>query len=125
MAFSIRLPATFIPTHATAGLPGYPAIDVFGPPNAYVVSGFWGRVRRISGRPCAQGGTPGGSYGQSVYIFNRVNGWERYATHFNRLDVKVGDRIWPGKVLGTICDSAVSGKPNTSHIHLGLRRYRA
>jgi murein DD-endopeptidase MepM/ murein hydrolase activator NlpD len=108
-----------MPTHATAGLPGYPAIDVFGPAGAPVVAGFYGRVRRISGRPCSLGGTAGGAYGQSLYVRNGVTGTDRYLTHLDALHVSVGDRVWPRKVLGTVCDAAVSGKPGTSHVHYG------
>lgn len=116
----ITLPAEFTPTHETSGLPGYPAVDVFGQPGEGVRSGFWGRVRRTSGRPCADGGSPGGPYGLSIYIRNRVNGRERYATHFDSLALDVGAFVWPGRLIGTICDSRVSGKPHTSHIHLGM-----
>lgn len=117
----IRLPATFKPTHETAGLPGYPAIDVFGQPGETVTAGFTGTVRRISGRPCSSGGTPGGAYGQSLYIVS-PNGDDRYMTHLNRLFVEVGDNVRPGTAIATLCDSRVSGKPGTTHCHYGLKK---
>lgn len=117
----IRLPASFKPTHNTAGLPGYPAVDVFGQPNEIVTVGFHGTVRRISGHPCSEGGKPGGAYGQSLYIVS-PNGDDRYITHLNRLLVKVGDKVQPGDEIATLCNSAVSGKPNTTHAHYGLKK---
>lgn len=118
----ITLPGTFRATHETAGLPGYPAIDIFGPAGARVAVRFGGVVRKVSGRACTEGGAPGGAYGRSVYIFDRRTGDDRFLTHFDKLIVEVGDVVWPGHVLGTLCDSAVSGKPGTTHAHLGMHR---
>jgi murein DD-endopeptidase MepM/ murein hydrolase activator NlpD len=117
----VSLPSEFAPTHPTAGLPGYPAIDVFGAPGAQVVVEFWGWVRKVSGKPPAAGGQPGGPYGRSVYLLNRVNGVERFLTHLDRLDLAVGQHVRPGQIIGTVADSAVSGKPGTSHVHMGRR----
>lgn len=117
----IRLPKSFKPTHLTAGLDGYPAIDVFGKPGENVTAEFYGTVRRLSGKNPAQGGKPGGAYGWSMYVL-APNGDDRYLTHFGSRKVKVGDKVIPGTVLGTVCDSAVSGKPHTSHIHYGLHK---
>lgn len=117
----IRLPATFKATHQTGGLDGYPAIDVFGLPGETIQAGFTGTVRRISGRPCSQGGVPGGAYGQSLYIRSE-NGDDRYLTHLNRLLVAVGDKVTVGTNLATLCDSKVSGKPGTTHVHYGLNK---
>ncbi len=116
----IELPANFTPTHATAGLVGFPAVDLFGPLGAEVVARFFGRVVRISGRRCSDGGAPGGPYGRSVYIRNTVNGRVRYATHLDLLYLSVGERVWPGRSIGTVCDAAVAGKPGTTHVHLGM-----
>ncbi len=118
----VELPADFLPTHLTAGLPGYPAIDIFGEPGSEVVSSFYGRVRRVSGRDCSAGGPPGGAYGRSVYLLNHANGWERYLTHLDELRVRLGDRVGPGSVIGTLCDAALAGKPHTTHCHMGLNR---
>jgi murein DD-endopeptidase MepM/ murein hydrolase activator NlpD len=120
---SVRLPVHFKSTHPTGGLKDYPAIDVFGNPRGgdEVVAQFYGKVRKKSGRSPASGGSPGGSYGWSIYV-QSMNGDDRYLTHFGTLRVKVGDAVKPGTVLGTVCDSAVSGKPNTSHIHYGLKK---
>ncbi len=119
---SVTLPRTFRPTHATAGLKGYPAVDIFGHPDGgdKVEVRFFGRVRRISGKSCRLGGSPGGAYGQSLYIESSEG--DRYLTHLDKLFVSVGDRVKPGTIIGTVCNSAVSGKPNTSHVHYGFKR---
>ncbi len=119
---SLVLPRGFTPTHLTAGLPGYPAVDLFGPPGQQVRAGFAGVVRRISGRACELGGRPGGAYGRSLYIASRVQGVDRYLTHLDQLHVAVGERIVPGSLLATICDAAGAGKPGTSHVHYGLSK---
>lgn len=117
----IQLPRTYKPTHPTAGLDGYPAIDVFGKPSERVSAPCAGRIRRRSGKSPSKGGKPGGPYGFSLYLA-ADNGDDYYMTHFATIDVEVGDRVPRGALLGTICDSKVSGKPNTSHIHQGLKK---
>lgn len=117
----IRCPVRFRSTHETAGLPGFPAVDLFGSPRDLVVVEFWGRVIRVSGRPPSEGGTPGGPYGRSLYIENTANGTTRYLTHLDELAVGVGDNVHPGQVVATVCDSRVSGKPGTTHVHLGMK----
>lgn len=118
----IRLPPSFRPTHQTAGLPGFPAVDLFGLPRELVRAEFWGVVSRISGRPPALGGSPGGAYGRSIYIRNAVTGTTRYATHLDELALELGDRVRPGTIVGTVCDSVVSGKPGTTHVHFASTR---
>lgn len=119
-AGSIQLPKTYTSTHPTGGLPGYPAIDVFGKPHAKVLAPEGGTVRRLSGRDPSQGGSPGGSYGYSMYL--DTPSADYFLTHFASRTVSLGTRVAAGQELGTICDSAVSGKPGTSHIHMGKRR---
>ena len=118
----IDIPRSFQATHQTAGLPGFPAVDVFGSPHELVRAQFWGTVQRLAGRTVAMGGRPGGAYGLSLYVRNAATGDVRYLTHFHELALKVGDAVKPGTILGTIADSAVSGKPGTSHVHYGLKR---
>jgi murein DD-endopeptidase MepM/ murein hydrolase activator NlpD len=118
----LQLPREVVSTHLTAGLPGFPAVDVFGSPGETVRAGFWGTVTRISGRSCAMGGRPGGAYGRSIYVHNAANGVTRYLTHFDQLFVKVGDKVKPGTPLGTICDGRNAGRAGSSHIHYGIKR---
>ncbi len=119
---SLTLPRTFSPTHQTSGLPGYPAVDVFAPAGSVARAGFWGRVVRVSGRPLSPDDRPGGPYGHSVYVRNRVNGWTRYATHFSELHVAEGAVIFPGRALGLVAIPPVGSPRGSAHIHLGLSR---
>ncbi len=118
----IRCPSSFNPTHETSGLPGFPAVDLFGSARELVAAGWWGKVSKISGRDPSFGGRPGGPYGRSVYITNALNGQVRYLTHLDELAVQIGDVIRPGQIIGTLCDSKVSGKIGTTHVHLGHKR---
>lgn len=118
----VELPGDFHADHETAGLAGYPARDFFGPAGALVRVWFWGEIIRLSGHPCSEGGRPGGAYGRSIYVRNHTNGLTRFITHLDGVFVAVGQHVKPGSFIGTICNSAVSGKPNTSHVHMGLNR---
>jgi murein DD-endopeptidase MepM/ murein hydrolase activator NlpD len=118
---AVPLPKEYVPTHQTAGLPGYPSVDVFGNPGAAVLAPEEGVVSRFSGRDPAQGGSPGGPYGWSIYL-DAPSG-RYFLTHFGSRRVAVGQRVKQGDPLGTVCDSAVSGKPGTSHIHMGKARW--
>jgi len=118
----VVLPARFKPTHPTSGLPGFPAVDVFQHAGRPVSTGFGGIVTRISGRPCHLGGRPGGSYGISVYVTDRRTREVRFVTHLEQLLAVVGDAIWPGRVLGTICLPPSGSPPGSAHAHLGHYR---
>lgn len=118
----IFLPSRFTATHPTDGLPGFPAIDLFGSPRELVAAGFWGKVTRVSGHAPSDGGRPHGPYGRSVYVTSSGLGIVRFLTHLDELAVKVGDAVKPGSIIGTVCDSAVSGLPGTTHVHYGLKR---
>jgi len=119
---TVQLPATFTPTHQTAGLPGYPAIDVFAAPGTEALAPADGTVRKLSGHDPHEGGVPGGAYGWSIYLLAARG--EYFLTHFGtRSDpIIVGARIWKGQVLGTVCDARVAHMESSlSHIHEGFR----
>lgn len=118
---ALPLPRDFVPTHQTAGLPGFPSVDVFAHPGAPVLAPEEGVVARFSGRDPAQGGKPGGPYGWSIYLDSPSGRY--FMTHFGSRGVTVGQRVQRGDSLGTVCDSSVSGKPGTSHIHMGKARW--
>lgn len=114
----LRLPARFSPTHATAGLPGYPAIDLFAPAGTLVVAQFYGKVSRLSGRR-RRGDEPAGSaYGLSVYFRNRVTGRMRYATHMRCIAVELNQSVVPGTVIGQVELPPDSMHASTAHVHL-------
>lgn len=116
----LQLPKDFAPTHQTAGLPGFSAVDVFAEPGTVVLAPEDGVVDRLSGRDPRQGGTPGGPYGWSIYLTSASGRY--FLTHLGSRDVKLGQRVKHAQRIGTVCDSKVSGKPNTSHIHEGKKR---
>jgi hypothetical protein len=107
----------FTPTHETAGLPGYPAIDEFAPAGTIVLAPESGKVIRHSGHDPRQGGVSGGAYGWSIYLDSPSG--VHYMTHFATRRTSVGMFIRAGTAIGTVCDSAVAHKPGTSHIHHG------
>jgi hypothetical protein len=109
----LQLPATFQATHQTAGLPGYPAVDVFGSPGMQVGSPISGRVVKLSGQAGGPGG--GGAYGYSEYVSG--GGRTYFLTHFGSRSVRLGQRVRRGQVLGTVADYP-GGVPD--HIHEGL-----
>ena len=117
---TLQLPTDFVATHQTAGLPGFPARDVFADPDTVVHAPEDGVVDRLSGRDPRQGGPPGGPYGWSIYLDSPSGRY--FMTHFGTRRVALGQRVSRGQAIGTVCDSAVSGKPNTSHIHMGKKR---
>jgi murein DD-endopeptidase MepM/ murein hydrolase activator NlpD len=114
---SLQLPINFQVTHQTAGLPGFPARDFFAKPNTVVLAPENGVVDKLSGHNPQEGGSPGGPYGFSIYLSSPSGRY--FMTHFGSRQVALNERVRKGQRLGTVCDSAVSGRPNTSHIHQG------
>jgi len=117
---SIQLPQEFISTHETAGLPGFRAIDVFAAPGTTVLAPEDGVVDRLSGHDPKEGGKPGGAYGFTIYL--QAASGRYFLTHFGSRLVTLGQRVKHGEAIGTVCDSAVSHNPGTSHIHEGKQR---
>lgn len=116
----LQLPSTFRATHATAGLDGYPAVDVFAPPGTVVLAPAAGQITRLSGHDPAQGGVPGGAYGWSIYL--TIPSAQYFLTHFGSRTVTVGERVTRGQILGTVCDAAVAHMASSlSHIHEGKK----
>jgi hypothetical protein len=110
----IRLPKTFTPTHATAGLPNFPAIDVFAPPDTLVMppeGGVlvykhyipWSITKRTGGWTVYLQGNSGNTY---------------FLTHFG--NVRRDGRIHRFQSLGRIGD--VPAKAWASHIHEGKHK---
>lgn len=107
----IRLPKTFRPTHQTGGLPGFPAIDVFGPAGRLVFPPEggrlvyrhmipWDREKRVGGLTVYLQGDSGATY---------------FLTHFGTLRDRPRIRRW--LPLGRI--AAVPGEWWAPHIHEG------
>ena len=117
---TLQLPKDFIPTHETAGLPGFPATDQFADPGTVVLAPEDGIVDRLSGHDPSEGGNPGGAYGFTIYITAASGRY--FLTHFGSRRVTLGQRVTRGQPIGTVCDSAVAHNPGTSHIHEGKQR---
>ena len=115
----LQLPVDFAPTHETAGLPGFPAVDLFAPAGTRVLVNFRGTVRKLSGRKLSGAERPGGAYGYSFYVRNGGNGRERYVTHLGTRSVKLGQQIEPGSFVGTVAVPPLGSRPGSAHVHLG------
>lgn len=114
----LHLPAHFKPTHITDGLPGFPAIDVFGPPGSFVTAPEdcrlvyphfigWDTAKRVGGWTCylaCHEDTP-----QETWYF---------VTHFGSLRDR--GRYHKGGVIGIVGD--VPHGAWTSHIHEGKHK---
>lgn len=126
------LPAKFIPTHDTSGLPGFPAVDKFAPGGTPVCFSLPGTVIKLSGHPPTPRAVPGGPYGWSIYLALRWNAkakkWEDvyYFTHLgsrSNLASKLGAHIPAGAILGRVADySAATHGVTPSHIHEGFHK---
>jgi murein DD-endopeptidase MepM/ murein hydrolase activator NlpD len=115
----LALPAEFRSTHETAGLPGYPAVDLFAPAGTLAVAGFTGRVTKLSGKARTGLEGRGKAYGFSVYVTNQRTGRGRYATHMRCIAVELGQRIRVGTVLGQVELPPDSMPASSAHVHLG------
>lgn len=114
----LQLPANFVPTHPTAGLPGYPARDFFARPGTIVLAPAAGKITKLSGHDPAEGGVPGGAYGWSIYL--TVPHAIYFLTHFSTRLVELGQAVELGQEIGTVCDAAVAHMASSlSHIHEG------
>jgi TP901 family phage tail tape measure protein len=111
MVGGIALPTAQKPTHQTAGLSGYPAVDYFGKPGTPVRAPEDGRVVMHSGK----GGTSGQVYGWSLYYVGDQTGNTYFITHLAAKRAKLG-RYKKGAVLGFV--SAWDG--GAPHVHVGI-----
>jgi phage-related protein/murein DD-endopeptidase MepM/ murein hydrolase activator NlpD len=113
----LQLPATFASTHQTAGLPGYPAIDVFAKPGTTVLSPIDGIVSRLAGQSPARGAYmgPGGPFGWSMYL--QGGGRSYFLTHFGARSVREGQQVQRGQAIGLVGDYPGSVP---DHIHEGV-----
>ena len=115
----VVIPTEFTPTHQTAGLEGYPAVDLFATPGSTCRISEDGQVTRISGH---DPGLPpplgvGGPWGLSVYFCGKTTGNVYYMTHFAKV-ARLG-HYSKGSILGIIGDyPGLAG----DHVHLGLHQ---
>jgi hypothetical protein len=112
----IRLPKNFTPTHDTAGLPNFPAIDVFAAPGTLVMppeSGVlvykhyipWNTAKRVGGWTVYLQGNSGNTY---------------FLTHFG--NVRREGRVYRFQSLGRV--GYVPAQAWAPHIHEGKHHGR-
>jgi hypothetical protein len=108
---SLRLPASFTPTHQTAGLAGFPAIDVFGQAGTPVISPVTGRIVDVHMIPWNQTERVGG---ETAYL-QGSNDRTYFLTHLAG-NVPTGP-VTAGEQIGVV--GAVPGNWWQSHVHEG------
>ncbi len=110
----IRLPRDFTPTHDTAGLPGFPAIDVFAPPGTLVMPPEGGRIvykHLLAWDPVRKVG------GWTLYLQGR-SGNTYFLTHFG--NCRREGRIYRWQSIGRV--GYVPHKAWLPHIHEGKHK---
>jgi murein DD-endopeptidase MepM/ murein hydrolase activator NlpD len=111
---TMQLPATFVPTHQTAGLPGYPAIDVFAPAGTRVLAPaagtlerthliLWSLARRVGGWTTYLEADDGSSY---------------FLTHLGEV-LPSGTTVKAGQDIGSV--GVVPHEWWQAHVHEGKK----
>ncbi len=78
-------------------------------------------IRATDGGIVSYVGTPTGvsaSYGKLI-IIDHQNGFRSYYAHLSRFDVKVGDAVYQGQVIGK---TGVTGNITGPHLHFEIRK---
>jgi murein DD-endopeptidase MepM/ murein hydrolase activator NlpD len=114
----IASPSSIGGVHDTAGLAGFPAVDVFAEPGTPVLAPDAGEVSKLSGHDPKLGAIdgPGGPLGWSVYITSPRRA-VYYLTHLGAREVKLGQHVAAGERIGTVADYDRFGR--ASHVHVG------
>lgn len=99
-------------THPTSGLPGYPAVDLFGKPGTPFLAPEDGKIIRHSGK----GGTRGQVYGYTIY-FKGKSGTVYFITHLGKARAPKGS-YKRGQKIGSIG----AWKDGSPHAHVGVKR---
>lgn len=85
-------------------------IDIAAPIGTAVVSSREGRVTRAT--------TGASGYGTVIYV-DHGNGIETRYAHLSKMNVKVGDTVKQGQVIGNVGNTGVGSGP---HLHFEIRR---
>ena len=106
-------------THPTAGLDGYPAYDYMAKAGTPVAAPVGGEIIKLSGHNPKNGPTngPHGPFGYSVYVRGE-DGRIYFLTHLGSRDVKVGQKVSQGEMIGTVGNYAKWG--GADHVHMGV-----
>ena len=109
---SLTLPASFTPTHQTAGLAGFPAIDVFGQPGTPVISPVTGRIVDVHMIPWNAQERVGG---ETAYL-QGANDRTYFLTHL--MGAVPSGLVTAGQQIGQV--GAVPNDWWQPHIHEGM-----
>lgn len=116
---SVQVPTSFTATHQTAGLAGFPAVDLFANPGTKVLAPEDGQVSRISGREPSQAPPDGagGPWGLSLYFLGAESGNTYYLTHL----AKVAE---PGSYRKGDVIAIIGNYPGSTpdHVHVGIHK---
>jgi murein DD-endopeptidase MepM/ murein hydrolase activator NlpD len=115
----VQLPSFITSTHQTAGLAGFPAVDIMAKPGTPIRAPEDGVITRISGHeptePPPQG--QGGPWGLSIYFLGSKSGNTYYMTHLVRVAEPGAYKF--GDVIGIIGDYPGS---SADHVHFAIHR---
>lgn len=110
--------------HDTGGIPGNVALDFMAPGGSNVLAPETCRVLRLSGHDPSTGTwangrpDPGGDvFGWSCYL-ETSTGYVYFVTHLGTRQLKVGERIPVGTLIGTV--GHWPRDPGRSHAHIGV-----
>jgi murein DD-endopeptidase MepM/ murein hydrolase activator NlpD len=103
--------------HQTAGLPGNWALDFMAPGGTRFLAPETGTITRLSGHNPSEGVIDGDIYGWNIYLTAPSGIWY-FATHLGNRDVKVGQKVTAGTILGHV--GMWPHDPGRSHTHLGV-----
>jgi murein DD-endopeptidase MepM/ murein hydrolase activator NlpD len=116
-AKGVQLPSFIVPTHQTAGLTGFPAVDIMAKPGTPIRAPEDGVITRISGHeptePPPQG--QGGPWGLSIYFLGTKSGNTYYMTHLVKVAEPGAYKL--GDVIGIIGDYPGS---SADHVHFAI-----
>jgi hypothetical protein len=115
----VQIPTSFTATHQTAGLAGFPAVDIMSKPGTPIKAPEDGLITRISGHEPSEAppNGQGGPWGLSIYFVGTKTGNTYFLTHL----MKVGElgAYKKGDIIGIIGD--YPGSP-ADHVHVGLHQ---
>lgn len=103
--------------HETAGLSGNWALDFMAPGGTRFLAPEDSEVTRLSGHKPSEGVIDGDIYGWNIYLTTK-SGIMYFATHLGNRDVRVGQWVKRGDILGHVGNWP--GDPGRSHTHLGV-----
>jgi murein DD-endopeptidase MepM/ murein hydrolase activator NlpD len=86
----------------------HPGVDLAAPTGTPVAAAAAGKVSHAG---------PAGTYGNLV-IVKHDNGFETRYAHLSEVDVKVGDSVTPGELVGKV---GTTGRSTGPHLHFEVR----